>query len=132
MGRLGDIGDYKIGNCRFITMKQNVLEKIINGGSYRGSKFRGLTADTCSGLASMVKKITGRTKKSHSSIADQAIKISKSFIVTSPLGIVYKDRNVTEFCRIHGLCSVGMSAVCRGVQKHHKGWTGEYINEFSN
>jgi hypothetical protein len=37
MGRLGDTGDYEIGNCRFITVRQNQLEKMLNGGSAVGA-----------------------------------------------------------------------------------------------
>jgi hypothetical protein len=32
MGRLGDVGDYVWGNCRFITTAQNLSERALNGG----------------------------------------------------------------------------------------------------
>ena len=33
MGRLGDSGDYELGNCRFITHRQNHKERCENGGT---------------------------------------------------------------------------------------------------
>lgn len=33
MGRIGDTGDYEIGNCRFITKAQNLEERKLNGGN---------------------------------------------------------------------------------------------------
>lgn len=33
IGRIGDSGNYEIGNCRFITKEQNLLEMIENGGT---------------------------------------------------------------------------------------------------
>lgn len=38
MGRLGDSGDYVIGNCRFITNAQNIEERNLNGGTERRTK----------------------------------------------------------------------------------------------
>lgn len=32
MGRVGDVGDYILGNCRFITSEDNAYEKLDNGG----------------------------------------------------------------------------------------------------
>jgi hypothetical protein len=36
LGRLGDTGEYKIGNVRFITKEQNMKELYDNGGLHRG------------------------------------------------------------------------------------------------
>lgn len=38
MGRLGDVGPYVIGNCRFITNAQNIQERNENGGTERRTK----------------------------------------------------------------------------------------------
>lgn len=37
MGRYGDKGDYRVGNCRFITKEQNTSERLDNGGYVRGA-----------------------------------------------------------------------------------------------
>jgi hypothetical protein len=33
MGRIGDVGNYEWGNCRFIPMEQNLAERASNGGN---------------------------------------------------------------------------------------------------
>ena len=43
MGRIGDVGDYIQGNCRFIPRTQNMQERTDNGGAKRqGDKIRGI------------------------------------------------------------------------------------------
>lgn len=37
LGRLGDTGGYSAGNCRFITVEQNRLESVLNGGQELGN-----------------------------------------------------------------------------------------------
>lgn len=127
MGRLGDNGGYEIGNCRFITVEQNRIEKKVNGGTYRGCSHRGMSKETHKGLASMVETRMGWNKKTHTGIASQALKLSKEYRIVSPNGIIYTGRNISEFCAEHNLCKVSMAAVCRGSQKTHKGWTGTYV-----
>jgi len=38
MGRIGDVGDYIRGNCRFITNARNIEERTINGGTEERTK----------------------------------------------------------------------------------------------
>lgn len=38
LGRVGDIGHYEMGNCRFITHTQNIVERALNGGTQRISE----------------------------------------------------------------------------------------------
>lgn len=37
LGRIGDTGGYTMENCRFITKRQNMDERCLNGGTARGS-----------------------------------------------------------------------------------------------
>lgn len=48
--------------------------------------------------------------------------MSKSWIVTDPEGNVYHVRNLSAFCREHGLSMANMSQTAHGKQSHHKGW----------
>ena len=44
LSRFKDKGDYEIGNCGFITMRQNQLERTLNGGAEsQADKLRGRT-----------------------------------------------------------------------------------------
>lgn len=38
MGRVGDSGGYTLGNCRFITQRQNQTERRLNGGAKLGGE----------------------------------------------------------------------------------------------
>lgn len=117
MGRIGDIGAYEIGNCRFITYAQNALERSLNGGAAaQAEKMRGRNKQNDEGYA----------KVSHTMIHDS--KTAKSFEVTSPDGVVFRDRNMNKFCREHGLSAANLSEVCRGLKKVYKGWTGRYVD----
>lgn len=112
MGRIKDTGDYELGNCRFITVKQNHLEMVENGGAK-------VTGDKTSKL----------TKANNSpSRISQANKISKRFIFTSPDGVVYEGRNIKEFCVGRNLHSPNMGEICSTGGKY-KGWTGKFIEE---
>ena len=43
MGRIGDTGNYSVDNCRFIPRTQNIMERVVNGGSKRqADKIRGV------------------------------------------------------------------------------------------
>lgn len=110
MGRIGDIGPYSSGNCRFITKRQNQIE----------SKENGRTNLIWANRA-------GANKSNDMSIAAGALKQSKNFRLTSPNGEVFVGRNLTEFCHKNNLNRGEMSSVCAGKVKHHKGWVGEYI-----
>ena len=110
LARFGDQGDYELGNCRFISQAENIAEKALNGGN-----------------ASMSAKKTGRTAETSSGIASQARKLSKSFRVVSPTGVVFEDTNLRKFCRIHALKQAGMALVCSGKVNSYAGWTGSYV-----
>lgn len=112
MGRLGDVGDYELGNCRFITFKQNLDEMTSNGGR-----------------SNAINKMIGRTKDNNQSIASQSDKISKWYRMVSPTGEVFEGKNLKEFCKERGLTVSLVYLVFGGKAKHHKGWTGEYIDE---
>ena len=113
LARKGDKGSYTIGNCRFITVEQNHAEKHQNGGTAAaGLKRRGKN---------------GLTKENHVGTARQADKISRNFRAIDPTGKKYSGKNLTEFCKSHGLNFLLMSRVCRGQRFHHKGWAGEYV-----
>ena len=145
MSRRGDAGNYVIGNCRFLTIEENLSEKVINGGTRsHAEKIRGRTAKTHPYLADLAKKKRGRTAETHEHVARsaaahrgrtkhthegnarQADALSKTFKVRSPEGKVHKGKNLTEFCRQYDLDQRLMSQVCLGNQSHHKGWTGAY------
>lgn len=51
---------------------------------------------------------------------------ARSYIATSPEGVVYYTQNIKEFCATHGLTPSGMRAVARGVWPKHKGWSCEF------
>lgn len=111
LSRLGDKGNYELGNCRFITAILNKKEMLVNGG-----------------FDSTVAKLTGRNKEEYLGNFNQSQKISSNYKVVSPSGGVYKGKNLKEFCNVHGLNRGNMSSVCRGDMNSYKGWTGEYIN----
>jgi hypothetical protein len=135
MARLGDIGNYEVGNCRFILQSENIAEKKVNGGTARAAeKKTGRTKETCPGLASISRKASermlGRRKETHPSVASQAEKISKHFRIISPSGEVFIGKNLEEFCKTHGIVSRGqMSKVCNQKKVAHMGWTGRYITK---
>lgn len=113
LGRIGDVGPYAIGNCRFILHSQNLAEQKANGGKAVAMK---RSADTR----------RGRTKETHDySGVIEAQK--KHFLLTSPEGIEYAGSNLSDFCKANDLLQGNMAAVCRGERSHHRGWTGYYI-----
>ena len=118
MGRLGDVGVYELGNCRFITQRQNILERTENGGT----KLRAAMSAARKGLNKYIDETSAKIANSK----------SRFFRVISPEGIVYEGKNLKEFCKEDGLCQGWMSAVCRGAKKQYKGWTGEYLNVGTN
>lgn len=48
---------------------------------------------------------------------------SKEFEIISPDGVLFKSRNVTEFCRNQGLQQGNINNVLLGKRKSHKGWS---------
>lgn len=129
LGRIGDVGDYAVSNCRFITKHQNTLEKIENGGTQRqANKLRGRTKQDSDYLRSSSNKQTGRNKHTHKQFADISERMSKEFIVFSPSGERFEGKNLTAFCEEYGLRQGLMCMVCLGKRKHHKGWTGRYAD----
>lgn len=128
MGRIGDSGDYVVGNCRFISMKQNLLERSLNGGiASMVAKKTGRTAETHEYVRRTADQKRGRTAATHEDVARSALKRSKKYRIISPLGIVYKGTNLREFCRKHNLNQAAMSGVCRLIYNHYKGWKGRYV-----
>ena len=113
MGRIGDTGIYELGNCRFISKSVNMKERDINGGT-----------------ATMGSKRKGQNKSNSKAIKDYGMSRSKAFIAVSPEGVVYKTRNVTEFCESRvELKHSTFGAMLAGNYKTYKGWTGKYIGE---
>jgi hypothetical protein len=147
MGRLGDAGDYILGNCRFITKEQNLLERIENrvfdeyakvartrnkhnhDGVRRSSDMRRMMGNTSFGVREAAAIRLGQTKYDTPGLLSMSETKIKFFRVVSPFGDEYIDKNLTEFCKCHSIGSGNMSEVCAGKAKHHKGWTGNYITK---
>jgi hypothetical protein len=143
MSRKGDTGDYVWGNCRFLTMRENLEEKKANGGVERGAqKHRGRTKLTDVGCAKISAALTGRTKENDLGRRITSTKLTgrkrpasvyasrlKPFVVVSPAGLKYRGKNLSSFCRKHGLDQGGMSRALRGRQRSHNGWTGNYTEK---
>lgn len=131
MGRFGDIGDYTIDNCRFITQEQNIYERRINGGDSRiGFASRnksGRSKDSHSYIARHSDILKGRTKETHPGVRSTSIKNSKSFRLVDSSGTVYIGINLSEFCESHNLSYQALGRLCRCETSEHKGWTGSYI-----
>lgn len=133
MGRIGDVGNYELGNCRFITTEQNIKEKLINGGQHTGAKKVGAILANRSkythiGLKISSDKQIGLTKYTHEHIAERSNRMSKQYSLISPDGNVFVGKNLTEFCKLHDLKQPGMALLCSGGKMSHKGWTGRYLN----
>lgn len=110
LGRKGDSGHYEWGNCRFITIEQNIAERKKNGGA-----------------ASQGAKLRGRTAKTHDGVARTKAATSKRFRVKSPTGRVYTASSLREFCQKHNLARQYVRAVFNGKRHEYKGWTGSFI-----
>jgi hypothetical protein len=129
LARKGDTGGYTWGNCRFVTARQNRRERAENGvfDDYAAT-LRGQTKDTHPTYAAISRARKGITKETHPSVALAANAIAKNFRVKSPTGRIYKGRNLSEFCKEHGLAMSSMAAVCREPGRSIHGWTGRYVN----
>lgn len=124
LGRIGDVGDYTITNCRFITREANELEKVVNGGSSR-DMMRGRTKENHSGVASMALKIkSGYESGKYDHVKKAQVESCRvAFKIKSPEGVVFEGVNIKEFCRNNNLNDAAFHRVIRGVSSHHKGWT---------
>jgi hypothetical protein len=130
LGRIGDNGDYEVGNCRFITFEQNYEEWVSNGGRERSIEKRAdYNKDTRPAMAAMAEEYRNRNKRTHEYIAKKAERQSRLFKVKSPDGQTYSGRNLKEFCDEHGLHQGCMHIVCSGHRPHHKNWTGRYTDK---
>lgn len=100
LSRIGDSGDYEIGNCRFLTHNENRIEKITNGGDKRG----------------------GLKKAGALSLW------SKNYRLHSVDGEVVEGCCLSSFCKERNLNLNEMASICRGKRKTpHRGWLGEYV-----
>lgn len=132
LARHGDRGDYVIGNCRFITMEQNQRERLYNGGTAvaveKAARIRrGQTKTNNASIASMSKKLAGRTSDTHDYLRVAGLKRGKPFVLKSPDGKVYTGMSLNAFCKEHGLAQCSMQAVVSGRWAQCRGWTGHYI-----
>lgn len=133
LARLSDTGDYVKGNCRFITTLQNQREKLYNGGTAVSVEKvaavrRGQTKKTNTSIASMAKKLTGRTAETHDYLRTAGLKRGKPFVLISPDGKTHSGMSMNAFCKKHGLAQSSMAALCAGRFASCKGWTGYYIS----
>lgn len=130
LARVGDEGDYRVDNCRFITAKENQQEKDSgkNGwlgiGEWRRNNSVPITDETRKKLSDAV---TGRTKENHAGKRIQADKLAKEFVMIAPDGTEHRGKNLFEFCKANGLHQGSTSKVVRGLQDNHKGWKGRYV-----
>ena len=115
MGRIGDVGNYEVGSCRFITHRKNLQERRENGGD-------------ASGASNRVDKLKGQTKHTMDGFARMANANSRDFKATHESGLVVEGRNLREFCKENDLNVEQMYLICAGKRKTaHKGWKGEYV-----
>lgn len=122
MGRYGDMGEYTVDNCRFITNLENFQERKDNGGAAeQGRKLSviqtGKTAENDPGYAKRAYTLRHHTK------------IGRHFIAVSPDGEVIREYNLKKFCDERGLKQGNMYAVFVGQRKSCKGWTGRFVEE---
>lgn len=129
LGRIGDVGNYAVDTCRFITVEQNHRERYENeGGRRRIQAMIGQTKETSERVRKMSETLTGRTKHNDPGVAAMAESRAKRFVMISPDKIEYSGSNLLEFCQRHELTAVAMYAVFAGRRQHHKGWTGYYVD----
>lgn len=121
LGRFGDVGDYKVGNVRFITKEQNLLEQKLNGGYDRAKERRSAQMETIT-----AKRLATMSQRDYD-LKGMRKKLSKNFRLISPEGVSHEGTNLNQFCKDNGLNQGALAQVCRGQSKHYKGWTGEYL-----
>lgn len=120
MGRKGDTGDYVWGNCRFITMKQNLKERIKNGGSEVGASKASKTNRIRGVRAAMVHKDNAEVKPNS---------LQRPCVFVSPKGKKYQGPSLNHLCRRFDLDTGNMCKVLNGRQRQHRDWTGYYLEE---
>ncbi|SAK59698.1 hypothetical protein AWB81_01881 [Caballeronia arationis] len=137
LGREGDVGPYTERSCRFITLEQNVAEAKANGryverneilSRKTSERMTGLTKDNSDQVRRMSETKTGRTKLNDPARASQADKLARNFELIDPSGIRHTGRNVKDFCIANRLNAFAIYDVFAGRRKHHRGWTGRYID----
>jgi hypothetical protein len=75
LGRYGDRGGYSLNNCRFITCRENRKEAHTNGKSDAWNEtMRGQTKENSDRLKNLSEKLKGRTKFTHSYLAEKSIR----------------------------------------------------------
>lgn len=115
LGRIGDTGNYELGNCRFITMRQNLDERFLNGGTREaGRKKSGRTKDNDPGVASQAQIIKDQNRR--------------KFQLVDPNGVIHYGDCLTDFCAEHGLNRRSIYGILSGSRKvSRSGWTGKYL-----
>ena len=89
------------------------------------------TAEQLANLkAAMLKRYQDPAVRAKQKAAAQ--KLTREFSVISPDGTLYlTQRNLTDFCKVHGLNRRNMYSVLNGKHNHHKGWK-KYIPPINN
>lgn len=77
LGRVGDVGDYEVERCRFITVSQNRREAHENG-CYENlnASMRGQSKETSEKYRQLSETLSGRTKDSHEYLAEKSKKMT--------------------------------------------------------
>lgn len=68
------------------------------------------------------KQRMSESQKGHLMSEATILKMSKTYIVTSPDGVEQTITNLSKFCRDNGLCKSAMNGVAKGTSTHAKGW----------
>lgn len=131
MGRLGDKGDYELGNCRFIPVIQNHQEKVDNGGSKlrpevvakMANTKRGRTKDTDPGCQKQSDTLSGRGIEEFPHLDNR----KRRFRVVDPSGNVIESENAKKFSELNGFNPSCFTKMLRGRTESYRGYTGEYI-----
>jgi hypothetical protein len=126
LGRVGDTGDYAKGNCRFIPVEQNARERIENGIAFEAGK---KISEALMGVTASNSDWRERARQSNLGQRRPGVNanLAKPFVVFDPNGVEYRGTSMREFAEEHGLGRANMSAVCQGVYKQYKGWSGRYL-----
>jgi hypothetical protein len=128
LGRIGDVGRYTDGNCRFITAVQNHRERFENGRHLQYvDSLKGANKENSEHYRKISEILSGRTKETHSGYAAVSQARSKNFVLTDPNGVEHRGSNLKEFCEANGLNVFGIYNVFADRRPHYKGWTGYYV-----
>lgn len=143
LARPTDSGPYSWGTCRFVRMRQNIDEKVKNGGSararegklewircnpekYEQTKLK--ISQALKGVKKPPSKLRGRTRDNYANLQRSGDANSKPFVLISPEGYQYTDADFTlkTLCKQFQLNLKAVREVLRGVRNHHKHWTGQW------